>query len=261
MIGGRSLHVRDRSTVTGHQPRGCRQGAEDEGVGACAIGTFRPMTDIQEPQPQDRPTAVAASGDARLSSPRTDPAVEHDRALSRERDRFSGMHFGLGFFGWLTATGMTVLLLAVVATIAGLAGMQNATGSSVGTLGVGGAIALGVILLIAYFCGGYVAGRMARFSGLKQGLAVWLWAIIVAIVLGITGAVVSSTSGVTGQLGSVAQLPFSPSQLTLAGVAGAIAVLVITLVGALLGGLAGMRYHRKVDRVGGIVTEAERASR
>ena len=170
--------------------------------------------------------------------------------LQREKAEFSGMRFWLGFFGWLTATGLTVLLAALISGVAALFGVQNATGSTMSALGIGGAIALLVVLLIAYFCGGYVAGRMARFSGLKQGIAVWLWAIIVAVVLGVVGAIAGSQSGVVDQLGSVAQLPFSASQMTLAGVVSALAVLVVTLVGALLGGVAGMRYHRRVDRVG-----------
>jgi hypothetical protein len=160
------------------------------------------------------------------------------------------MRFWLGFFGWLTATGLTVLLAALISGVAALFGAQNASGATMSALGVGGAIALLVVLLIAYFAGGYVAGRMARFSGLKQGFAVWLWAIIVAVVLGVVGAIAGTQSGVATQLGSVAQLPFSASQLTLAGVVSALAVLVVTLVGALLGGVAGMRYHRRVDRVG-----------
>jgi hypothetical protein len=207
------------------------------------------MSDAQHEE-SDRQTAVAAGGDHRLSSPRTDAAVEHDRALDRERREFSGMRFWLGFFGWLTATGMTVLLAAVVTAVSALFGVQDARRSDLSALGIGGAIALLVVLLIAYFCGGYVAGRMARFSGLKQGLAVWLWAIIVAVLAGVAGAVAGAQSGIAQQLGSVAQLPLSPSQLTLAGIASAVAVLVVTLVGALLGGLAGMRYHRKVDRAG-----------
>lgn len=68
-----------------------------------------------------------------------------------------------------------------------------------------------VIVFVAYSCGGYVAGRMARFDGMEQGLGVWLWAILVAVL---------------------------------------VAVLVASLVGALLGELAGMRFHRKVDRTG-----------
>lgn len=196
--------------------------------------------------------AVAAGGTARLDSPRTDPVVERERALRQEKERFSGMHFWLAFFGWLTATGMTVVLLALVAAVGALFRVQNLLGLQQGAqaVGIGGAIALLVVLLIAYYCGGYVAGRMARFSGLKQGLAVWLWAVIVAVLLGIAGAIAGTSTGAVGQLGSVARLPLSPSTLTVAGIVTALAVLVVTLVGALLGGLAGMRYHRRVDRAG-----------
>ncbi|MBB6403101.1 hypothetical protein [Arthrobacter sp. AZCC_0090] len=39
-------------------------------------------------------------------------------------------------------------------------------------------------------------------------------------------------------------------QLSTAGIIAAVVVAVVTLVAAVLGGLAGMHYHRKVDRVG-----------
>jgi hypothetical protein len=38
--------------------------------------------------------------------------------------------------------------------------------------------------------------------------------------------------------------------LTTGGIIVAVGVVVVSLVGALLGGLAGMRYHRRVDRAG-----------
>jgi hypothetical protein len=181
------------------------------------------------------------------------------RVVQREKDQFSGMRFFLGFFGWLTATGLTVLLLAVVAGIAALAGVQNSTDSkSLQAAGIGSAIVLLVVLLISYFAGGYVAGRMARFSGVKQGLAVWLWALIIAVVVGIVGAIAGGQSDIGTQLGSIPQLPFSSSTLTVAGIASAVAVLVITLIGALLGGVVGMRYHRKVDRAG--IATSQRAN-
>ena len=40
---------------------------------------------------------------------------------------------------------------------------------------LGGGIALLVALLIAYFSGGYVAGRMSRFDGARQGIGVWIY--------------------------------------------------------------------------------------
>ena len=207
-------------------------------------------------------SAVPATGASRLSSPRTDAETEGMRVVQREKDQFSGMRFFLGFFGWLTATGLTVLLLAVVAGVAALAGVQNTTGTKgLQTAGIGGAIVLLVVLLVAYFSGGYVAGRMARFSGVKQGLAVWLWALIIAVVVGVAGAIAGGQSDLVGQLGSVPQLPFSASQLTVAGIASAVAVLVITLIGALLGGVVGMRYHRRVDRAGIAAAQSSSAAR
>ena len=201
-------------------------------------------------EPSD-PAIEPAGGTARLDPPRTDPVVERERVLRREKEQFAGMHFWLAFFGWLTATGMTVVLLALIAAVGALFRAQNLLGSqNVQAAGIGGGIALLVVLFIAYYCGGYVAGRMARFSGLMQGLAVWLWALIVALLLGIAGAIAGSQGGVGSQLGSVAHLPLSPSTLTTAGIVTAIAVLIVTLIGALLGGLSGMRYHRRVDRAG-----------
>jgi hypothetical protein len=209
------------------------------------------MTDDRNP-PSNASSAVAAGGAARLDSPRSDAGVQHERALRREKAEFSGMHFWLAFFGWLTATGMVVVLLALIAAIGALFRVQNLLGLQQGAqaVGIGGAIALLVVLLVSYYCGGYVAGRMARFSGLKQGLAVWLWAVIIAVLLGIAGVIAGSQPGVANQVGSVPQLPLSPSTMTIAGVVSALAVLIVTLVGALLGGVAGMRYHRRVDRAG-----------
>ena len=46
-----------------------------------------------------------------------------------------------------------------------------------------GAVTLAAVLFVAFGCGGYVAGRMARFDGARQGLAVWLWAVVLAVVV------------------------------------------------------------------------------
>ncbi len=46
-----------------------------------------------------------------------------------------------------------------------------------------------VVVFVSYLAGGYVAGRMARFNGVRQGVGVWLWAIIVTVVLAILGLI------------------------------------------------------------------------
>jgi ABC-type dipeptide/oligopeptide/nickel transport system permease component len=86
---------------------------------------------------------------------------------------------------------------------------------------------------------------MARFDGIKQGLAVWGWSIVIAIVIAVLGAVFGNEyAGIQG-------LPDVTFDETTTTVVVSIAVVLLTsLVGAMLGGLAGMRFHRRVDRTG-----------
>jgi hypothetical protein len=179
--------------------------------------------------------------------------------VHREKEEHGGIKVGSAFFGWLTATGMSVLLTALVAaagTAVGLATkndvgkVADAASGKTDTIGLVGGIVLLVILFASYYCGGYVAGRMARFDGLRQGLAVWLWAVVVAILVAVLGAVAGSRYDVLSQLNSFPRIPVDGGTLSTAGIIALVAIVVATLVGALLGGLAGMRFHRRVDRTG-----------
>jgi hypothetical protein len=179
--------------------------------------------------------------------------------VGREKDEFGGIKVGSAFFGWLTATGTAVLLTAVVAAIGAGVGLgsqtdvdeaADAAASNADTVTIVSAIVLAVVLFVAYFCGGYVAGRMARFDGLKQGVAVWLWAVAIAIVVAILTAVAGSQFNVLANLNSFPRIPVDEGDLTVASIVTVVVVAVIALVGAIVGGLAGMRYHRKVDRAG-----------
>lgn len=179
--------------------------------------------------------------------------------VEREKEEFGGFKFGAAFFGWLTATGTAVLLTALVSAAGAAVGLSSnqsmedaadAASQNADTVGIVGAIALVIVLFVAYFAGGYVAGRMARFSGAKQGLAVWLWAVVIAIVVAVIAALAGSQFDILGNLNSFPRIPLSEGELTATGVITAIAVALVSLGGAVLGGLAGMRYHRKIDRVG-----------
>lgn len=194
---------------------------------------------------------------------------DHDRAVvtedrksvvDREKDEHGGIKFGSAFFGWLTATGMAVLLTALLAAAGTAVGLGTdttidqatsaATSADPGTVGWVGAAILAAILFLAYYCGGYVAGRMARFDGAKQGLAVWLWALIIAVILAVVGVVAGDQYNVLAQLNTFPRIPIAEGNLTTAGIIVAAAIALITLLAAILGGVAGMRFHRKVDKTG-----------
>ncbi|WP_432483132.1 hypothetical protein [Kineococcus esterisolvens] len=192
------------------------------------------------------------------------PTLNRKEVVEREKDAFGGVKVGSAFFGWLTATGTAVLLTALIAATGTAIGLASTSGTpadavgaiadqaqgNAGAIGLAGAIALLVVLFVAYLCGGYVAGRMARFNGAKQGVAVWAWAIVVAIVVAILAAVAGDAYDVLGRLNSFPRIPADLGSLTAESVLTLIGAVVVALVGAILGGMAGMRFHRRVDRAG-----------
>lgn len=181
----------------------------------------------------------------------TEPETR-SHAVDREREEHGGIKIGSAFFGWLAATGMVALLSGLVAVTGLVASETTGTDTATETadaldvsmesLGVIGIVIALVVWFVAYYCGGYVAGRMARFDGIKQGLAVWGWSIVVAIVIGVLGAVFGNDY--TGS--AIPDVRFDETTTTV--VVSVAVVLLTSLVGAMLGGLAGMRFHRRVDR-------------
>jgi len=172
--------------------------------------------------------------------------------VAEQRERFGGMKFGACFFGWLTATGTIVLLTALLTAVGAGVGLgreipADPAAAPVDKIGVVGAIVVLVTIFVGYLAGGYVAGRMARFNGAKQGFGVWLWAIVAAVVI----AIVSLLVGAQYNFGTVSGLPRMPidrGYLSVVGIITAVLVVVVALVGAVLGGLSGMRFHRRIDR-------------
>jgi hypothetical protein len=182
------------------------------------------------------------------------PVEDRETVVARQKAAFGGMKFGSDFFGWLTASGTAVLLVALVAGFGAAVGLSTGNGlprvEDATTVGIGGGIALLVVIFIAYLAGGYVAGRMARFNGLKQGLGVWLWAVIIAIVVAVISVIAGARFDVLARVNGFPRIPLNEGDVTTAGIVLAVALAIVSLVGALLGGLAGMRYHRRIDRAG-----------
>ncbi|WP_369131174.1 hypothetical protein [Modestobacter roseus] len=177
----------------------------------------------------------------------------HD-AVDAQHARFGGIKWGAAFFGWLSANGLAVLLIAAVSAAGVAIGLTEDLDAGqvtdqAGTVGIGGGIALLVVLFLAYLAGGYVAGRMARFDGVRQGIAVWVVGLLVVVVLAILGVVFGSQYNVLSQL-NLPRIPIDEGTATTAGIIALVAVLVVTLVGAIVGGTLGERFHRTIDRAG-----------
>lgn len=188
------------------------------------------------------------------------PQANLDLARENVQHReFGGFHFGAAFFGWLNATAVSVLLISLL-TAAGSAVALTATNStkdlvhSAATVGVAGGILLFVAMLVAYYAGGYVAGRMARFDGGIQGFGVWIIGLIITAILGAAGAAFGANYNLLQQV-HLPSIPVSAGSFTTGGIITALAILLGTLLAAIAGGKMGTRYHRKIDTAGHVVSE------
>jgi amino acid transporter len=225
---------------------------DDDRKGSGAVATKdRAQARNGETRTSDRSTrttdasapAERTSGRAAAGGPLTRDALRTARA--RQRDEFGGLNWGSSFFGWLVAVGVAAILTAFLAAAGAAVGLTSA--SDVQSIGVGGAIALIAALMLAYFCGGYVAGRMSRFDGGRQGIGVWVIALVVTVALALLALIAGDDYNVLERLG-LPSLPVGESELRSGGWIVLLAIVAGTLVAAMSGGKMGERYHRRVDR-------------
>ena len=224
-VGDRELSTSDEDQLRRHYGPAREGGGEDRGERSGVNAS---------PAPSQAPAAAPQDDDRR----------------SGAREEFGGINWGAAFFGWLVAIGVGVLLTALFSAAGAAVGTSVSAGQATkqaGTIGIVGAVILLIVWAIAYYAGGYVAGRMSRFDGGRQGVSVWVMGLIIAIVVAIAGAMFGSQFNVLASL----KLPSIPGGSSLTG--GALITLVVilfaTLLAAFLGGKGGQRYHRKIDRL------------
>lgn len=167
--------------------------------------------------------------------------------------RYGGFDWLASFLGFSVAVFFLAVLLGIVGAIVGAVG--SSIGSTVPPFGgtipgttqqVGTAALIGslIALFLAYLIGGYAAGRLARYDGVKNGLGVVLWTILVTLILAIVGAVLGNRFNVASQL----NLQVDAGMLTTAGLISLAVTLLVMLLASALGGTMGERYHRAIDR-------------
>ncbi|WP_449317399.1 hypothetical protein [Rothia mucilaginosa] len=203
------------------------------------------------PAADDHFVIPAPAGDAGAAG--SEPILTAATALSMQKSRYSRMHLLPGLLGWLMTISLMDGGLWAIQSWLTLTGQSESIeyASVVSRLFSGAsnavpvAVALSVLIFFAYLVGGYAAGRMARFAGAKQGIAVWLWQIM-ALIIG------SLATFLMPQLfqNSVASLSL---QKLIAGdfangLLAVLLVLALSFLGAILGGLCGRLYHRRVDK-------------
>jgi MFS family permease len=172
------------------------------------------------------------------------------------------MHFGAAFYGWLVSTGIASILTAILGAagsavaVTSIDNARDITRATTETVGLVSGIVFLLVLAIAYYAGGYVAGRLSRFDGARQGFATWIIGVIVTLIIGGVGAALGAKYNVLQQL-NLPHLPIG-SSFTTGGLVASLLALIVTLIAAISGGKMGENYHRKIDAEGTLGTVQNR---
>jgi amino acid transporter len=231
--------------------RSKRAQREGEPANADSGGAVATTTDPPPPATNGEGDTTATRATRRDRTAGDAVLVDREARL-RQRDEFGGINWGAAFFGWVVAIGIAVLLTAIISAAGAAIGLtNNVTGgqakSNADTIGIVGGALLIAIAVIAYYAGGYVAGRMSRFDGARQGFGVWLFGLIVTLLVAAAGAILGDQYNVFENL-NLPRIPVSTSDLTTGGAIALAAIVLGSLLAAIVGGKVGQRYHRKVDR-------------
>jgi hypothetical protein len=185
---------------------------------------------------------------------------DDDMPYTREerlRDVYGGVDWLASFIGCVLALLCTgALLLLFSGLVLGPLGFTlDLRGQEIDAPIIIGLVVIGVILLISYFIGGYVAGRLVRFDGGRNGAATVGWSVLLVIIFGFFGAVLLGSflpESIFGAVHGFLQNTVIPTagglfELGLVGLGIVVGALLLMVLGSSLGGSLGNRYHTRID--------------
>lgn len=151
--------------------------------------------------------------------------------------------------GTLVAFGAVALIMAAAGAVGNEVGL-TADGISTDEwrqAGIAGAAAAAAVLFLSFFFGGYTAGRMSRRAGFQHGMGVF---VLAALILGIVAALAAwlGDPDAVRETFSDNGVPTDANTWSDIGIGAAIAAGVAVLLGSLLGGMKGDRWHTRLVR-------------
>jgi hypothetical protein len=173
------------------------------------------------------------------------------RAEAAASARYGGADFGASLSGFFAGLGALAFVGALIAAGANELDYQlnliDLEGEVAEASVVGAIVAL-VVVFLTFLFGGWVAGRMSRFEGGKNGLGAGLWLLVFSAIFALLGALVGPEFNAFGPAGlpdwfsSIRGDVRTPAALILAAL-----FVVAALLGGYFGGKLGERYNQRVD--------------
>lgn len=235
---------RDGASTSRIPPEEAEQGAATR----ASERTSRGATPAGDEDPETR--VIRASGDEVAPYPSGYMEASEMRE-ARLREIYGGVDWLASFVGCVFALVCGAVLLSVASLLLNLfLGASTLNLQSFDTVAITSLVVIGVVLLVAFFCGGYVAGRLVRFDGGRNGAMTVGWGLLLSVIFAIFGVFLGGP--LLAPLQEFAQAGVGPAigGLTQAGLIGlgiAVGALLLELLGGFLGGRAGHSYHTRID--------------
>lgn len=176
---------------------------------------------------------------------RTMRETGRERRELAEDAGFGGFSITSVLAGVLVAYGAFAILAGLAAAALDAFGSDTNLTSDWETLGTTGGIVVAALLFLAYLFGGYVAGRMARRNGVAHGAGVLLLGIVVVAAVAALARSSADPDAIATNLRSLG-IPTTADEWGQAGTVAGIASLIAVVVGSLLGGALGERWHARL---------------
>lgn len=176
---------------------------------------------------------------------RTMRETGRERRELAEDAGFGGFSVTSVLAGVLVAYGAFAILAGLAAAALDAFGDDTNLTSDWETLGTTGGIVVAVLLFLAYLFGGYVAGRMARRNGMAHGAGVLVLGFVIVAAVAALARSSTDPTAIANNLRSLG-IPTTADEWGQAGTVAGIASLVAVVLGSLLGGALGERWHARL---------------
>lgn len=214
----------------------------------------------QRPEAEDKETRVIRTPPYGTQGEATTyPRGYFEAAEEREdrlRDMYGGVDWLASFLGFVFAVVAGALFSLVAGLVLAPLGLSlNLESGEIGAAVITGLVLVAILVFLTYFFGGYVAGRLARFDGGRNGAMLLLWTGVAVLILALINAVLAGflPSGVAEGIDNLVQNNVLStigglSGLGVIGIVVLVGALLVALLGGFLGGRLGSRYHAEIDR-------------
>jgi hypothetical protein len=171
----------------------------------------------------------------------------HDRLELAREAGWGGVSWGSVIAGVFVAYGVIVACIGIVAAVLHLMGftLDNLSDDDWQRVGFIAGLVAAAVFLCAFTFGGYTAGRMARRAGFRNGVLVVVFGVVLLAAVAAVGQLEGATSAIVDRLESLGAPTDGTTWYGVGVLSGAVA-LGGMILGGVLGGVRGERWHQRL---------------